>query len=179
MNKGLKYSTGDVIMFLNSDDTYESENTIKNIISIFKYDYIDILYGNVNIYSKSNHKKLIRFYNSNIFTVKSLSYGVMPAHPATAIRSWVFKKLGGFNDSYNLAGDFDLIARAFTQLKPKYRYIDQVFVKMISGGKSDKLINKYILNKEIMRSCITNKIPSNYLKFFLRYLIKFNSKNFF
>ena len=47
MNKGLRHATGEVIAFLNSDDTYEPY-TLNMVADYFATDTIDVLAGEVN-----------------------------------------------------------------------------------------------------------------------------------
>ena len=49
MNKGIKISNGDIIGFLNSDDTFFDEYSLNTIIQpFFLYSNIDIIYGDLN-----------------------------------------------------------------------------------------------------------------------------------
>ena len=47
-NKGIKLATGDVIGFLNADDTFYNENSIQDIVDAFSNNETDIVYGNLD-----------------------------------------------------------------------------------------------------------------------------------
>ena len=49
MNKGIQLATGDVIGFLNSDDTYASNDILYSISQLFNSDEdLDIVYGDID-----------------------------------------------------------------------------------------------------------------------------------
>ena len=47
MNKGIKHSTGEYLLFLNSDDILFEEDTISKIVNQIKSHSLDALYGNI------------------------------------------------------------------------------------------------------------------------------------
>ena len=49
MNKGISLAKGDIIGFLNADDTY-NENTLKTVDNYFNKNKIDFLFGSVEKY---------------------------------------------------------------------------------------------------------------------------------
>ena len=57
MNKGLKIANGDIVGFLNSDDTY-NQNTLKIVNNYFNNFKIDFIYGSVKKY------KIMHSYSS-------------------------------------------------------------------------------------------------------------------
>ena len=57
-NKGIKLATGDVIGFLNADDTFYNENSIQDIVDAFSNNETDIVYGNLDYVNEES--KVIR-----------------------------------------------------------------------------------------------------------------------
>ena len=107
MNFGLKFAKGKFVTFLNSDDIFESNNSIENIVNIIKKNpKNDIFFGDVN-YFKSNPKNIIRNYSGKNFLFNDFSYGLMPPHPGCFVRTTLHKKYK-FNNNLKIAGDFDL-----------------------------------------------------------------------
>jgi hypothetical protein len=112
----------------------------------------------------------IRLYRSAGFTPEKLSSGLMPAHPTLFLMKSVYDRFGLFKPEYKIAGDFDFIARIFKSNELRYVYVPQTLIRMQTGGISTKGIrNTFLLNKEILRSCQENQIPTNFLKLLLRY----------
>ena len=64
-NKGLKIATGDIIGFLNSDDTFYDQNSLGQIINGFDED-TDAVFGNLQFYNNRNNivRKLQKGYSS-------------------------------------------------------------------------------------------------------------------
>lgn len=173
MNKGVKLASGEIIGILNADDYYAHPNVLKNVCHIFETQEIDAVYGDVEYFDSVNPEDVTRFYSSANFHPDKLSIGVMPAHPALFLKKGVYEKYGLFNVNYKIAGDFDLIARIFKDGNLKSIYVPQVLTRMQKGGVSNRGIgNTILLNKEILRSCRNNQIPTNYLKLYSRYLSK-------
>ena len=49
MNEGISKSTGDILIFIGSDDFFSNENVLKNVVDKFS-NSIDIVFGNINYY---------------------------------------------------------------------------------------------------------------------------------
>ena len=52
INKGINLASGDVIGILHSDDFYENENVISDVIEVFKKTNADLVYGDLVYISK-------------------------------------------------------------------------------------------------------------------------------
>ena len=97
----------------------------------------------------------------------------MPAHPSLFLHSRVTEKVGLFDTSYKIAGDYEYIIRAFTQHSLNYHYVPESFVSMQSGGNSDSgWKSKYFLNKEVLRACKENNIRTNLFMILSKYPLK-------
>ncbi len=174
MNKGLAFANGKIIAFLNADDYYLNNHVVQKVVDVFLSADIDAVFGDVGYFSSKNNKKLFRRYSSKIFTSKLLKKGFMPAHPTLFLRKEIFDRYGKFDASYEIAGDFDFIARIFKSNTLKYRYLEEIFVMMQSGGVSTQGLKSTItLNKEIMLSCKKNGIKTSWITLLSRYPYKF------
>jgi glycosyltransferase involved in cell wall biosynthesis len=93
LNKGIKAATGDIIGILHSDDTYNDNNVIGDIVSIFNDNVnIDLVYGDA-LFVSYDHKP-IRFYSSSSFKPIMFYFGFQPAHTATFIKTNAHRKYG-------------------------------------------------------------------------------------
>lgn len=174
MNKGIENSTGDVISILNSDDVYQNSSILAQVAEIFEKNDFDAVYGDVTYFKENEPDKVVRRFNSSHFNADNIAWGWMPAHPSLFLRKKVYDEFGLFNTSYQIAGDFEFIARAFRTNKLKKLYIPEVFVKMRLGGVSTSGIRNTIkLNKEVLRACRENNIDTNLFKILSKYPRKF------
>ena len=86
-NKGIKNSSGDIIGFLNSDDTFYDENSLKIISEAFE-ENIDCVFGDL-IYTNKNNK-IRRVWKGTEFRKGSFKRGWMPAHPTFYCRKSIY-----------------------------------------------------------------------------------------
>jgi len=178
MNKGLRLVTGDIVAFLNADDVYKSNTLIERVVRIFAAEPIEALYGNVEFFDAVDPDGVVRTYDSSRFSPDKLSSGWMPAHPSLFLRRSVFDRHGGYDPKYRIAGDFDLIARIFMQPGFRFKYCNEVFVRMQTGGLSSAGLAATVgLNREMMRACRVNGLQTNWPKLLFRYVYKI--KEFF
>lgn len=164
-NKGIKLATGDLIGFLNSDDVFADNTAIETIVRAFDAD-LDCVYGNLNyINSKGN---IIRKWRSKTFTNGAFKKAWMPAHPTFYCKRDVYNRVGSYDESFRIAGDFELMLRFFEKEKIRSKFINKVLVNMLEGGISNQgLKSKMEILKEEFRAFKKNKILINKLSYVL------------
>lgn len=173
MNKGLALCSGDIVCFLNADDRYASPLVLAEVARLMLEHKVDVLMGDVAFFHPDNAAKVVRRYRSNRFRPDLLAWGWMPAHPALFMRNEVVKRVGKFKTDYKIAGDFDFIARAFSDKNIQYHHLPEVLVNMRTGGASTAGLGaKLLLNREVLRSCRENGIRTNLLKILSKYPAK-------
>ena len=153
MNKGIAVATGDVIGFINSDDFYPSPGVLAVVVSAFESSGADCCYGDLCYVQQEDVSKIVRFWRSSPFASGKFSRGWCPPHPTFFVRREVYTRLGGFDLSFNIAADFELMMRYLERAHITSRYIPQVLVKMRLGGTTNRsLINIFKQNVEIRRA---------------------------
>lgn len=173
MNKGVRAATGEVIGFLNADDVYAHVNVLADVGNLMKQECLDALFGDVEFFRSENPTLAVRRYSSARFRPERISWGWMPAHPALFLRREVFQSVGPFRTDYRIAGDFEFVARAFWRQSLRYRHLPEVLVRMRTGGVSTGgWRNTLVLNREVLRACRENDIPTNMLKILSKYPAK-------
>ena len=89
-NKGIKHSTGDIIGFLNSDDTFDNNNSIEQIVNGFEKN-TDAVFGNLKFYNEND--KIVRRWVSKSFKKGMFKIAWMPPHPTFYCRKKVYDKI--------------------------------------------------------------------------------------
>ncbi|MFD2834902.1 hypothetical protein [Gramella sp. AN32] len=87
---------------------------------------------------KEDTLKVIRYWKSEAFKPELLKKGWMPAHPTLFLKKEVYEKHGLFNLNYNIAADYDLMLRIFSDPTLKFKYLPEVITKMRVGGASNR-----------------------------------------
>ena len=80
INYGIKKACGELISILHSDDIYNNNSIIRNIVNIAKVSKYKIFFGNVVYFKNTNFEKITRFYSSRNTSRKTFAYGNMPPH---------------------------------------------------------------------------------------------------
>ena len=159
-NKGIKLATGDVIGFLNADDTFYNENSIQDIVDAFSNNETDIVYGNLDYVNEEG--KVIRNWISKPYEKGLVKKAWMPAHPSFYCKKKVYDRLGGYNESFKIAGDFELCLRFLEVNQVSSLYLNKKLIKMLVGGISNSgLKSKWIIYIEQLRAFKINKIYIN------------------
>ena len=170
-NKGLKLATGDIVGFLNADDVFFNENSVQEIANAFSNTETDIVYGNLDYVNKEG--KVIRNWISGPYEKGLVKKAWMPAHPTFYCKKEVYDRLGGYNDSFKIAGDFELCLRFLEINQVPSFYLNKKLVKMLVGGISNSgLSSKLTILKEELRAFKINERSINPILFLLHKIKK-------
>lgn len=179
MNKGLSLASGDVVAFLNADDTYADSRVLLDVATLFSSATLDAVYGDVLYVKRDAPMEAVRHYCSSAFSPRQIAFGWMPAHPALFVRREVFLRDGFFDPNYRIAGDFEFVARVFSKPNFKFTYIPRILTHMRLGGASAfSWQSMFTVNREILKACRSNGINSSYAKLLTRYPRKFLERFF-
>ena len=173
MNKGISVSSGKIVGILNADDSYTHPDVLKNVVSVMQKNNLDALLGDVEYFDASNPTHVIRRYRSGRFSPKRIAWGWMPAHPAMFLCKQVYEDFGLYKTDYQIAADFEYVARIFHNNNLKYHHVPEVLVRMCTGGVSTSgWQNSVVLNQEVLRACRENNIRTNLLLLLSKYPAK-------
>ncbi len=173
MNKGLKLATGNIIGLLNSDDFYENNRVISEVVEEFMRKKVELVFGDIVFVHPQNIGQIIRYYSSAKFHPDLLSWGWIPAHTSCFLKREVYEKYGCFKTNYQIAADYELLLRFIKVHQISYSYLPKVLVRMRPGGASNKnLLCRWISNQEVLKACSEHGIQTNFFKLLARYPAK-------
>lgn len=163
MNKGISIATGEIVGILNSDDFFESTNTIQHVVNGFRSrSDVDMVLGDVIFVEPNDLVTVKRFYSSRKFKPWKLRFGWMPPHPGTFVRRAAYERCGQYSLNYKISSDYEMFVRWFIVNNLTFLRIDRVLVRMRHGGVSTAgLGNSFLLNREIVEACVSNGLYTN------------------
>ncbi len=135
MNKGIKRASGEVVGMLNADDFFADNGVLSLIADAFKKNDVDTVYGDLDYIDKNG--TVGRRWRSGRFSRRKLKLGWMPPHPTFYCKRQLFEQYGLYRLDYGTAADFELMIRYLYVHRVRTFYINQVLVKMRTGGKSN------------------------------------------
>ena len=174
INKGIQMATGDIVGIIHSDDFYNQNTVLEQVVETFGISpETQTVFGDIRFVNPDNLDKTVRYYSSRKFTPKRFRFGFMPAHPTFFTYKSNFDRLGGYKINYTIASDFELLLRFLLVHKLSYRYLSVDMITMRTGGLSTKSYKSNILlNKEIVRACRENGVYTNLFFVYLKYFVK-------
>lgn len=126
-NKGLALSTGDWILFLNSNDIFIDENVLRSMANNFPGRMIVTgfaRYGN----------RILPYYTPKISD--DLRIRACIVHQATIVHRCVFERFGGFDTHFTMRMDYDFWLRVLRYI-PSH-FVPEVFIDYAEGGASNQ-----------------------------------------
>lgn len=176
-NIGIRESVGDYVNFIGSDDYYENENVLEKIHN-YSLSNDKLFYGKIYFINSKTEKKT-RQYNSQKMSLNKFRFGFMPAHTSMFFPKKDIIKIGNYNLNYKIASDFDFCLRFFLS-NIEHQYLDLLITVNKEGGTSNKNIkNIFKSNIEILKILKLNKIYSNLIFIFFKFLIKISNKLYY
>lgn len=159
LNKGVELATGDVIAFLHSDDIYENENVISDVVKLFQSTNTDSIYGDLVYVDKNDTNKIFRYWKSGQYNFRKLCNGWMPPHPTFFVKREFYEKYGKFDLNFEIAADYDFMLRMLGKYKITTTYLPKVLYKMRIGGASNRSLKNIIQkSKEDIKALKNNDI---------------------
>ena len=133
MNKGVIAATGGIVAFLNSDDYYFPD-VLTEVASFLTEDYLAC--GILKVYGNGCTKEMMPISKS--FLPTRPGCGMPFPHPGLFVRSYVFKRIGLFDQKYRIAADMDFV---FRMLLSGFigATLQNIVVNFRDGGESSKL----------------------------------------
>lgn len=135
-NRGLALARGRWIHFLNADDAYAHPYAVETVmeharraprVGVWHADmYLDDAPGAASTW--------IQTFDSSLPLGFDLEMPI--SHPTAFVARWVYASLGGFDATYRLSADYELVLRMHLA-GIELRHIPQALVRMRRGGASD------------------------------------------
>ena len=135
MNKALKMTSGEIIYFLNAGDSLFDEKTISLVLNEFEKSDPDFLYTDILLCQNNElQKAVIKKFDR---VDKYFLFRDCICHQASFFKKSVFDKLGGFNEEFKLAADYEMLLKimADTNLKKEYLPITAAYYD-VTGASS-------------------------------------------
>lgn len=165
MNKGINMASGDVIGFLNADDFYAEPDVLEQVVKAFANLRVEACYGELVYVDSEDTARIIRYWQSSPFAEGCFERGWMPPHPTFFVRRSVYEQFGGFDLSYRLAADVELMMRLLAGKRIRAVYLPQVMVRMRLGGVTNKSLgNIYRQNCEVIRALTAHGMRASWLR---------------
>ena len=169
MNKGIEMSTGDIIGIVNSDDFYNGEEVLQEVVKKFlESDYMGV-YGDLVYVEQTNTDIVKRYWKSKKYKIDNFLFGWMPPHPTVFLKKEVYEKYGNFRLDMGTSADYEILIRFFYKHKLKMGYIPKILVRMREGGVSNIDVKARIkANKTDKKAWIVNDIIPYFFTIYLK-----------
>jgi len=138
INQGIRRASGDIIGLLHADDRLATPNVLESVAKAFEDPSIEGVYGDLQYVARDNSDRVIRHWKAGDFAMAKLKRGWMPPHPTLYLRREVFERVGLYDTSFHIAGDYEAMLRFLTAGSVRLAYLPQVMVQMKMGGVSNK-----------------------------------------
>lgn len=141
MNKGIKMTNGEYLLFLNSGDYLVDVDTLKNVFE--DANDVDIIYGDrINVWKDGLERNRDSFPDH---ITGYFLYRGMISHQASFIKSDLFVKYGLYREDLKYGADWEFFLRTFLLYNCTYQHIYQNVVYFDCLGISSVAEN----NKEM------------------------------
>lgn len=168
INKGMRRAKGEILAYLNADDTYLPD-TVETIVNVFQTrPDISIVYGDI-IHTDEN-SDVINIHKTGVINLeKCITHRFYLPQPTVFFVRDVWEKTGPFDESLHLAMDFDYWLRIFPVYQSEYIPKPLATTRIYPGAKSTEMNYKYIEDRVQVLNTFYNN-PKNLSKY--KYLSK-------
>lgn len=167
MNKGVKMATGDIIYFLNSDDSLFDSDVVGEMVDFFSLNQnYKIVYGKV--YCKNMPLDVKETQPKQINSVSGFITQVI-CHQAVFVKRSIFDTIGLFNIKYRFTADQEWLLRTFIHYGDQFIYWDRIIAFYDYQGQSYQ--HRDIVREEKREVLIRYFSRVTYLLYWIRYIL--------
>lgn len=157
MNKGVKEASAEYLLFLNGGDRLASVSVLGDVFASVRT--AGILYGDV-FKDRGGACDLCRYKDYRI-TAFFLFDHTLP-HPGSFIKRTLFERVGTYDTSFRLSGDYDFFLRAFVRGKSTAEYLPIPISIFDTGGISQDAKWRTVRRREDARARRKTYAPLEY-----------------
>ncbi len=159
MNTGIRMAVGDIVCILNGDDYFFNANVLAQVEEAFMQNpHASILYGDI-VYKDFASGAVVRKWRAGSFSLKKIYNGWAMPHPAVFVRRALYAELGLFNETFRIAGDYEIMVRWLVTAGVEPVYLPETLVVMAPGGASGRSLRARMQGwKELRRAWVVNNM---------------------
>jgi glycosyltransferase involved in cell wall biosynthesis len=146
INKGLKYCTGEIFNWLNSDD-YLEPDSLHKIAAAFEYEKVQMVAGKVRNFS-SSAEEFIQNQHLSAHGLMCWKPNVKFVQPGVWMRRELLIKAGGIDENFHFAFDWDLYIRYLHHF-PEVKEIPELLVhfRLHENSKTESLSDRFAIEE--------------------------------
>jgi len=118
MNSGAKEATGQFLYFLNAGDEFAGDHVLREVTDRLKQHSPVWAFGAVSFFDPNGKPLAESEWDYQTEFRNRFARGKFPAHQAVFVGKTQFEALGGFDERYKIAADYNLIAKISLMAKP-------------------------------------------------------------
>ena len=145
MNKGIAKATGEIVGLINADDWY-AKDAVANAVEAFRTSSADVVHGAMEIVSEDGSS----FVKDAEMKLDRLAKGMLINHPTLFAKRDLYEKYGGFDTSYKIVADWELMVR-WWQEGAKFVAVDDCLAHFRMGGVSSEHLKRSFKEKHRVR----------------------------
>lgn len=155
MNKALKKTTGDYLLFLNSGDYFCSADVLS---LIFKDEHhADLLIGRQKFISANGKVGISPKLHADEIDMEYFLSSTLP-HQATFIKRSLLCERGGYDESYRICADWVFWIQAVVEHKCSIEILPQAISYMDNGGISSDMDKCHQDMSRFLQVCLDRKL---------------------
>lgn len=135
LNKGFRQAKGEIIGWLNADDTYEPDAVFTAVNFLLENDHVDLVYSDARVIDEGNRQ--IGITKSQPFDLNLLLISNFINQPTVFVRRYIIERLGGVNEDLDFTMDRELWLRLGCSFE--MHYLPDIILanfRLIPGTKS-------------------------------------------
>ena len=170
MNKGIGLTTGNVVYFLNADDSFVDNHVLADVSRAFEEDMSrNFVYGNVILEDEPSGRLSFPASAFKKHTMTEFLHNSF-CHQAVFVRRSLFSQLGTFDKTYKYSADYEWIIRAFKRDGGRDFYFLKRNIAFYSClGRSNQHV--LVTRSEVNRMQRKHFASLEYAWYFFRYIL--------
>ncbi len=166
-NKGLRQASGEWIAFMGADDAWSAPTSVEKLMSLACFPAVNLVTARLQ---KLAHAGVGAENFGEPWSTRGMRSRMIVAHAGMPHHRSLFDKFGPFDTDFKIAGDYDFLLRAATEIRAAH--LNETVAQMGGGGVSSTQLAR--VRDESARALRTAPVagPLWALSFWLRFNLR-------